>query len=92
VTRAQSRLVGPITESLPPQQLVLHVYYVFLVAQGGATKQGPNLNGLFGRVAGSVPGYAYSAANKGSGKTTGGECMVHYGQSPPILVVNRVSE
>lgn len=40
----------------------------FVVLQGGATKQGPNLHGLFGRVAGSVPGYAYSAGNKGSGE------------------------
>ena len=30
---------------------------------------GPNLNGVIGRPAGSVAGYAYSAANKGSGLT-----------------------
>lgn len=30
---------------------------------------GPALNGLFGRKAGSVAGYNYSAANKDSGKT-----------------------
>lgn len=30
---------------------------------------GPLHNGLFGRKAGSVPGYAYSAANKDSGLT-----------------------
>lgn len=30
---------------------------------------GPVLNGLFGRQAGSVPGYSYSPANKNSGIT-----------------------
>lgn len=30
---------------------------------------GPQLNGLIGRVAGSLPGYNYSAANKNSGLT-----------------------
>lgn len=29
--------------------------------------QGPNLGGLFGRTAGTTEGFAYSAANKGSG-------------------------
>ncbi len=36
-------------------------------AQGEGHKQGPNLNGLFGRVAGTAADYSYSAANKGSG-------------------------
>jgi cytochrome c len=30
---------------------------------------GPVLNGVIGRAAGTYPGYAYSAANKGSGLT-----------------------
>jgi cytochrome c len=35
------------------------------VVAGGADLQGPNLHGVFGRVAGSKPGYAYSDAVKG---------------------------
>jgi hypothetical protein len=35
--------------------------------QGEGHKQGPNLNGLFGRVAGTAADYSYSAANKSSG-------------------------
>ncbi len=30
-------------------------------------KQGPNLSGLFGRTAGTTPGFVYSDANKKSG-------------------------
>ena len=39
-----------------------------LSSQAGGHKQGPNLSGLFGRTAGTTEGYAYSAANKGSGE------------------------
>ncbi len=35
--------------------------------QGAGHKQGPNLHGLFGRVAGTTEGFSYSAANKASG-------------------------
>lgn len=35
--------------------------------QGAGHKQGPNLNGLFGRTAGTAEGYSYSTANKTSG-------------------------
>jgi len=37
------------------------------VAAGGASPVGPNLHGLFGRTAGSAPGFAYSPAMKNSG-------------------------
>ncbi len=35
--------------------------------KGGKSGMGPNLNGLFGRKAGSVAGFAYSPALKASG-------------------------
>ena len=37
------------------------------VTKGGRNGIGPNLSGLIGRRAGSVPGFTYSAAMKGSG-------------------------
>jgi cytochrome c len=39
------------------------------VAKGGRNGIGPNLSGLIGRRAGSVPGFTYSAAMKSSGLT-----------------------
>lgn len=39
------------------------------VGPGAKNKVGPELNGLIGRAAGSVEGFAYSAAMKGSGIT-----------------------
>lgn len=37
------------------------------IGPGAATRVGPELNGVIGRKAGSVPGYNYSQANKTSG-------------------------
>jgi cytochrome c len=39
------------------------------VAKGGRNGIGPNLSGVFGRRAGSVPGFGYSTAMKASGLT-----------------------
>lgn len=39
------------------------------VTKGGRSGIGPNLSGLFGRRAGSVPGFSYSTGMKGSGLT-----------------------
>lgn len=43
---------------------------------------GPKLNGLFGREAGSVEGYNYSAANKNSKVTWTDEVFAKYIQDP----------
>ncbi|MPR05529.1 c-type cytochrome [Microvirga tunisiensis] len=43
---------------------------------------GPHLNGLFGRVAGSVEGYNYSPANKNSGITWDEATFREYIQNP----------
>jgi cytochrome c len=43
---------------------------------------GPQLNGLFGRVAGTVEGYNYSPANKASGVTWTEEIFAKYIQDP----------
>lgn len=39
------------------------------IGENAKNAVGPVLNGIIGRKAGNVPGYSYSAANKGSGIT-----------------------
>ena len=47
---------------------------------------GPVLNGVIGRPAGSYPGYAYSAANKGSGLTWDESTFREYIKDPKAKV------
>jgi cytochrome c len=47
---------------------------------------GPVLNGLFGRPAGSVEGYNYSAANKNSGITWDEATFAEYIQNPKAKI------
>ena len=50
--------------------------------QGGAHKQGPNLNGLFGRQSGQAENYSYSTANKNSGIIWGEDTLFEYLLAP----------
>lgn len=56
------------------------------VGEGAANKVGPVLNGLFGRPAGSVPGYTYSEANKNSGIIWSEETFAAYIRNPRAMV------
>lgn len=47
---------------------------------------GPELNGLFGRKTGSVPGYSYSAANKNSGIVWDEAIFREYIQNPKAKI------
>lgn len=52
------------------------------VGPSAANKYGPELNGLFGRPAGSVPGYPYSEANRKSGIVWTEDVFREYIKSP----------
>ncbi|MCA0423336.1 MAG: c-type cytochrome [Proteobacteria bacterium] len=53
---------------------------------GGATKQGPNLFGIFGKEAGKHAGFAYSAGMAGLGKTWDAELLDQFLANPKGVV------
>lgn len=56
------------------------------IAPGGPAKLGPPLKGAIGRKAGTVPGYAYSAALKGWGQTWTTANLDQYLAKPAAVV------
>jgi cytochrome c len=53
-----------------------------VVEKGAGHKQGPNLNGLFGRTAGTTEGFSYSTANKSSGVVWNEDTLFEYLLNP----------
>lgn len=52
------------------------------IGEGAKTLVGPPLNGIVGRKAGSIEGYAYSDANKNSGITWDEAVLTEYLKNP----------
>ena len=52
------------------------------IEEGGNTKQGPPLWGVFGKQSGTTEGFAYSEANKGSGIVWSEKHMFEYLVNP----------
>ena len=56
------------------------------IGEGAKNFVGPELNGIVGRKAGSVPGYNYSDANKNSGLTWDEATLTKYLHNPREVV------
>jgi cytochrome c len=56
------------------------------IGEGARNGVGPNLNGLIGRISGSVEGYSYSEANKGSGLTWDEDTFRDYIKNPKAKI------
>ena len=56
------------------------------IGEGARNGVGPNLNGLIGRKSGSVEGYSYSEANKGSGLTWDEDTFRDYIKNPKAKI------
>jgi len=72
---------APKGDAAHGQQLFARCAACHTVGQTGG-KMGPSLNGVVGRKAGSVAGYAYSAAMKNSGLTWDGATLARFLQAP----------
>jgi cytochrome c len=76
---------APSGNAVHGQQLFARCAACHTVGQTGG-KMGPSLNGVVGRKAGSVAGYAYSAAMKNSGLTWDAATLARFLQAPMKVV------
>ncbi len=56
------------------------------IEKGDKNNQGPNLNGIIGRQAGSVEGYTYTKANQNSGIQWSPEHLFKYLEKPAAYI------
>jgi cytochrome c len=73
---------APKGDAAHGQQVFARCAACHKVGPGAAASIGPVLNGVVGRKAGSVPGYRYSAALKGSGLTWNQATLAKFLQAP----------
>ncbi len=81
---AQAAAVPAVGDAAAGEELFLDRCAMCHVAEGGG--QGPSLKGLYDRKAGSVPGFAYSAALKASGVIWTGPELDRFLANPIVAI------
>ncbi len=86
VTRAQADEAGPGAAELQKCKIC------HSLNEGSANRVGPNLHGVYGRKAGTVPGFAFSDAMRASGIVWDDETLAKFLRDPKdSLPGNRMS-
>jgi cytochrome c len=79
-------------DSGPGQAMLQRCEICHSLAAGGPTKVGPDLHGIFGRKAGTAPGFTFSDAMKNSGIVWDDETLAKFLRDPKdSLPGNRMS-
>jgi cytochrome c len=79
---AQQLKIGTLTGDPVRGQAAFAPCRACHVTQAGVNRVGPSLHRIIGRKAGTVPGFNYSAANRGSGVTWTPQIMFTYLENP----------
>ena len=79
---AASTIATPAQDLAAGEQSFKKCLACHSVGEGATNKVGPVLNGLEGRKAGTIPGYAYSEGNKNSGLVWSEEVFREYIKNP----------
>ena len=86
VTTLDGTTLASFTGAAAAGKLVFAQCRTCHVTDAGVNKTGPSLNGIIGRKSGSVPGFAYSPANSGSGVVWTKEKLFQYLEKPQRVI------
>jgi cytochrome c len=86
VTTLDGTVLASFTGTAAAGKLVFAQCRTCHVTDAGVNKTGPSLAGVIGRTAGTVAGFNYSAANKGSGVVWTKEKLFQYLEKPQRVI------
>src|SRR3954452_25458881 len=77
---------APAADAAAGQQAFKNACRTCHTVRDGDNRQGPNLHGIIGRKAGSLPGYGYSSAMKEAGFTWDADNLDRFMANPDAVV------